>query len=73
MIRKSLRPVQSASLSSVRNHVLRNIDTRLFSTIPDSVSSGSPKESPLFSFGVIADIQYVDAPDAMNFQNTTMR
>jgi manganese-dependent ADP-ribose/CDP-alcohol diphosphatase len=27
----------------------------------------------LFNFGVIADIQYVDAPDAMNFQGTMMR
>jgi manganese-dependent ADP-ribose/CDP-alcohol diphosphatase len=30
-------------------------------------------QEPLFSFGVCADIQYVDAPNGFNFQNTKVR
>lgn len=42
--------------------------------ISHSVATPSVPSSPaLFRFGVIADIQYVDLPDAPNFQGTKLR
>ena len=66
-----LRTVQSISHSrhGLRRH--HRHDTRCLS-VPSTKDIQFEKNS-IFSFGVIADIQYVDAPDAMNFQNTTMR
>lgn len=32
-----------------------------------------PKEAPLFTFGVIADVQYADRDDALNFPRTVVR
>jgi manganese-dependent ADP-ribose/CDP-alcohol diphosphatase len=71
MRRSLLRSVQSISH---RRHGLRihqRHETRCLS-VPSTKDIQSEVDS-IFSFGVIADIQYVDAPDAMNFQNTTMR
>eukprot|EP01038_Epipyxis_sp_PR26KG_P007653 gene7653-10415_t len=36
-------------------------------------SSSDCGKTPLFSFGLIADIQYADSPDSLNFQQTKMR
>jgi manganese-dependent ADP-ribose/CDP-alcohol diphosphatase len=68
MNQRSIRTLQSASLNLPRRGTLK-----AYSTPPRVLSSNDDSSKSLFSFGVIADIQYVDAPDAMNFQNTTMR
>ena len=74
MIHRSLRRVQPATLTSARHSAISRDCTKAFSSITNDNSEVKPAVTiPLFSFGVIADIQYVDAPDAMNFQNTTMR
>lgn len=38
-----------------------------------SNSNSNSNDEPLFSFGLIADIQYADCDDTMNFQQTKMR
>ena len=74
MIHRSLRRVQPATLTSARHSAILRDCTKAFSSTTDDNLEAKPAVTvPLFSFGVIADIQYVDAPDAMNFQNTTMR
>lgn len=45
----------------------------LVTTFRSASSFTAPSLPPLYSFGLIADIQYADAEDAMNFQKTSMR
>lgn len=52
-----------------RNSYIYN-SIKLFGTKAETVSTDS---IPKFSFGVIADIQYADIDDAMNFQKTKVR
>ena len=71
MRNRATLPLRSISNNWQKSQTIKVLSSRLHST---SESEGvSSTDSSLFSFGVIADIQYVDAPDAMNFQNTTMR
>ena len=66
-----LRTVQSIPHNRHGLRIYQRHETRCLS-VPSNKDIQSEVDS-IFSFGVIADIQYVDAPDAMNFQNTTMR
>lgn len=60
------------SYNSFRTIVKRLLRPKAFSLYTSNSPVSSPSES-LFSVGVIADIQYVDAPDAMNFQGNSLR
>jgi manganese-dependent ADP-ribose/CDP-alcohol diphosphatase len=71
MRNRAALPLRSISIILQKSRTIKIFSRRLHSSLKaEDVSSA---DSSLFSFGVIADIQYVDAPDAMNFQNTTMR
>jgi hypothetical protein len=72
---RSFRHLHSASKTIADGLHLRDRYIRLFSSdIQKEISAQlSASSSSLFSFGVISDVQYVDAPDGMNFQNTSMR
>ena len=73
MISQSLRRVKCTSLNIANSRIIQKRSTRLFSTVNDNDSKTDKATTPIFSFGVIADIQYVDSEDAMNFQGSTMR
>jgi manganese-dependent ADP-ribose/CDP-alcohol diphosphatase len=56
----------------------KSFSSRLFlkkSTIFSAMEANEAmlKDKSLFSFGIIADIQYADSPDSMNFQGTRVR
>ena len=74
MITQSLRRAHFSFLNNGKYHLLQGRDVRLHSSANDNYSATrAVTGTPLFSFGVIADIQYVDSEDAMNFQGSTMR
>lgn len=52
---------------------LIKIDKIRINSVSDTINSNNNKEKCLFSFGVIADIQYADSDDALNFQQTKIR
>lgn len=56
---------------SFLSHHKQNSHSFLFSSLGES--SPSSDATSLFSFGIIADIQYADAPDSLNFQGTRVR
>lgn len=69
----SLRLISRSNLihTAIRKKTLsKSISLR---SSPSSSSSIKNPSQLLFRFGVIADIQYADADDAMNFQGTKMR
>ena len=74
MISQSLRRAHFSFLNNGKYHLLQGRDVRLHSSANDNdFATRAITGTPLFSFGVIADIQYVDSEDAMNFQGSTMR
>ena len=66
LLRVSTRTIPSSSIHRLRQKIVRTV---VSSTKNDNDNS----IPPLFSFGLISDIQYVDADDATNFAGTTQR
>lgn len=73
---KSIRYIRKLLRNHIKYYSSNVNDANLLqqSLVTSSNTPTIPALQPLlFSFGVIADIQYVDAPDAMNFQKTSIR
>ena len=67
-----LSPKQLILFSSVNSKKIFYSSNTIENNVCEHSSSGN-SNSPLFKFGLIADIQYADAVDGTNFQKTRVR